>query len=73
MGNKLFIRNKKFWIILTVVALTFLFVGVVSAADHPSTEKINEKQIDKNPVHCKVKVSSVNAYEKQNRKVSFIC
>ena len=69
MGNKLFMKNKKIWIILTVVALTFLFVGVVSAADHPNTEKINEKQIDKNPVHCKVKVSSVNAYEKQNRKV----
>ena len=69
MGNKLFMKNKKIWIILTVVALTFLFVGVVSAADYPNTEKINEKQIDKTPVHCKVKVSSVNAYEKQNRKV----
>ena len=69
MINKLFMKNKKIWIILTIVALTFLFVGVVSAADYPNTEKINEKQIDKTPVHCKVKVSSVNAYEKQNRKV----
>ena len=35
MINKLFMKNKKIWIILTVVALTFLFVGVVSAADYP--------------------------------------
>ena len=46
MINKLFMKNKKIWIILTVVALTFLFVGAVSAADNTATDtvKIKEKQ-----------------------------
>ena len=40
-----FMNNKKILIVLSVVALTFLFVGAVSAADNTTkdTVKIKEK------------------------------
>ena len=48
-------RNTKIWMLLTVVALTFLFVGAVSAADNTAvdTVKIKEKQNTQELVNVK--------------------
>ena len=79
MINKLFMKNKKIWIILTVVALTFLFVGAVSAAEDNGTIK-NSKTLSYNVEESKIQatfkeVNNVNNVKTKitSKKVSNLC
>ena len=63
-------NNKKILIVLSVVALTFLFVGAISAADNTTTDtvKIKEKENTNKEVISETQIQSTNNNAISNTK-----